>query len=73
MNNVQRLGLIRAISYAYTLKCDSLHHSKSEWHGFHEPCPAKIRLNKDIEDAYKILKELCKTNKTNKKKKKNTV
>lgn len=68
MTKAQQFGLVRAISYAHTLDCNQLHHSKNEQHLFNEPCPAEKRLNDDIENAYKILKELqCKRKSTKKK------
>lgn len=58
MTKAQRLGLVRALSYAYTLKCEYLHHSKTEQHLFNEPCPAEKRLKSDLNNALEILKEL---------------
>lgn len=58
MTKAQRLGLIRAISYAYTLDCNQLSHSKNEQHLINEPCPAEKRLKSDLNNALEILKEL---------------
>lgn len=66
MTKAQRLSLVRAISYAYTLDCNNLHHSETEQHLFSEPCPAEKRLKHDLANALEILIEL--ERKANKKK-----